>query len=198
MCGRTLEIFRGIGTRTAIIIRIFIGGGITGILGTIDGIRHAAADFYKNGKVSAVLRQICPSVGRGQAERGCRGMCFLLVGGAAAAGANSYIEMITTPPPDQLEQRAAVAVATEKAGVWPQQTAERPNIGSTYLPTVSPVVVPPYHKYAAWQKAQANGGYYPYQDNVQNLIYFLGGVVAGRVAYDIWGPYHRHHLLDHW
>lgn len=113
---------------------------------------------------------------------------FLLVGGAAAAGANSYIEMITTPPPDQLEQRAAVAVATEKAGVWPQQTAERPNIGSTYLPTVSPVVVPPYHKYAAWQKAQANGGYYPYQDNVQNLIYFLGGVVAGRVAYDIWGP----------
>ena len=184
MCGRTLEIFRGIGTRTAIIIRIFIGGGITGILGTIDGIRHAAADFYKNGKVSAVLRQICPSVGRGQAERGCRGMCF--------------IEMITTPPPDQLEQRAAVAVATEKAGVWPQQTAERPNIGSTYLPTVSPVVVPPYHKYAAWQKAQANGGYYPYQDNVQNLIYFLGGVVAGRVAYDIWGPYHRHHLLDHW
>ncbi len=123
---------------------------------------------------------------------------FLLVGGAAAAGANSYIEMITTPPPDQLEQRAAVAVAAEKAGVWPQQTAERPNIGSTYLPTVSPVVVPPYHKYAAWQKAQANGGYYPYQDNVQNLIYFLGGVVAGRVAYDIWGPYHRHHLLDHW
>lgn len=123
---------------------------------------------------------------------------FLLVGGAAAAGANSYIEMITTPPPDQLEQRAAVAVATEKAGVWPQQTAERPNIGSTYLPTVSPVAVPPYHKYAAWQKAQANGGYYPYQDNVQNLIYFLGGVVAGRVAYDIWGPYHRHHLLDHW
>lgn len=123
---------------------------------------------------------------------------FLLVGGAAAAGANSYIEMITTPPPDQLEQRAAVAVDPEKAGVWPQQTAERPNIGSTYLPTVSPVVVPPYHKYAAWQKAQANGGYYPYQDNVQNLIYFLGGVVAGRVAYDIWGPYHRHHLLDHW
>lgn len=123
---------------------------------------------------------------------------FLLVGGAATAGANSYIEMITTPPPEQIEPQNDTAAVAERRGVWPQQTAERPNIGSTYLPTVSPVVVPPYHKYAAWQHAQANAGYYPYQENVQNLIYFLSGAVVGRVAYDIWGPHHRHHLLDHW
>lgn len=172
MRGRTLEIFRGIGIRTAIIIRIFTGGGITGILGTIDGIWHAAAVFYKTEKFQRCAGKYVRLLAGYRWSVAAAAWVFLLVGGAAAAGANSYIEMITTPPPDQLEQRAAVAVATEKAGVWPQQTAERPNIGSTYLPTVSPVVVPPYHKYAAWQKAQANGGYYPYQDNVQNLIYF--------------------------
>lgn len=122
---------------------------------------------------------------------------FLLVGGAATAGANSYIEMITTPPPEQIEPQNDTAAVAERRGVWPQQTAERPNIGSTYLPTVSPVVVPPYHKYAAWRML-GKCRVLSLSGKCAEPVYFLSGAVVGRVAYDIWGPHHRHHLLDHW
>ena len=119
--------------------------------------------------------------------------------------ANSYVEMITTPP-EQGAKTQQVIYADEVYVVQQQPTyvqTETENMPMQYskisgVPVTSaPVVTSDYPKYVAWKNAQNNSCCYVH-DGVQDFIYFLGGAVAGRLAYDIWGPYHRHHLLDHW
>ena len=118
--------------------------------------------------------------------------------------ANSYVEMITTPPIRNTNSQPTIYA--DKVYIVQQPTyvqAEPQELNMQYSKisgapiTSSPVVTSSYPKYVAWKNAQNNNCCYVH-DGVQNLIYFFGGAVAGRIAYDIWGPHHRHHLLDHW
>ena len=120
--------------------------------------------------------------------------------------ANSYVDMITTPPAGYAAETpqpplyAGQGVAAGGAKVI-LQTADGRYIPvePEYIPaakTVSPVVTPEYHKYLAWRKAQADGDVYDeVYEGVQRLIYFVGGAAVARLAYDIWGPYHTNHWL---
>lgn len=118
--------------------------------------------------------------------------------------ANSYVDMITTPPAGYAEEISqpyeSQAVGAESAKVI-LQTADGKYIPvePDYYPagkTISPVVTPEYHKYLAWREAQANGDAYDeVHEGVQRLLYFFGGAAVARLAYDIWGPYHTNHWL---
>ena len=112
--------------------------------------------------------------------------CILTLAFANTAMANSYLEMITTPPEGYVEN-APVVTITERSPLWYDDRIQ----------TTSPVVTSPLPKYLAWQRAKAYEDNFNYvHDDVQNVIYFLSGAAVARLAYDIWGPYHRHHLLD--
>lgn len=113
-------------------------------------------------------------------------LCLLGVVFAQTAEANSYLDMITTPPEGYVETEPEVSAA-EHSPLWYDGRVQ----------TVSPVVTSPLPKYLAWQRAKAFEDSCAYvRDDVQNAIYFLSGAAVARLAYDIWGPYHRHHLLD--
>lgn len=112
---------------------------------------------------------------------------------AGNAFADSYIEQITTPPSEPVYQEEPAEQLPSPAYPYPLPAAQP----AAPLPTVSPVVMPPYQKYAAWQRAEANKNVRDeFYDGWQNLIYFTEGAFLGIIAYDIWGPYHRHHLLN--
>ncbi len=111
---------------------------------------------------------------------------FLAAAVASPAAANSYLKMITTPPEGYVEETLSVPVA-ERAPLWYDDRIQ----------TVSPVVVSPLPKYLAWQRAQAyDNDFSIARDELQNAIYFISGAALARLAYDIWGPYHKHHLAD--
>ncbi len=106
----------------------------------------------------------------------------------AQAFANSYMEMITTAPAgyeaakDEVEEVRVISALP----AW----HEAPQ------PVRAPVVVSPAYKYAVWKQAQRENCCHSYlRDVMQNFIYFLSGAAAARLAYDIWGPHHKHHLL---
>ncbi|MCM1324221.1 MAG: hypothetical protein NC218_08660 [Acetobacter sp.] len=108
-----------------------------------------------------------------------------IVVGTNSAIANSYLEMITTPPEAYVVENAVVQ-EVKTAPLWYDYRIE----------TSSPVVTSSLPKYLAWQRAKAYENDFNYTHNdVQNMIYFLSGAAMARLAYDIWGPYHRHHLL---
>ena len=118
--------------------------------------------------------------------------------------ANSYLEMITTPPAQNTNSQPMIyadEVYIVQQPTYVQAEPQEMNMQYSKISgapiTSSPVVTSSYPKYVAWKNAQNNNCCYVH-DGVQNLIYFIGGAVAGRIAYDIWGPHHRHHLLDHW
>ncbi len=118
--------------------------------------------------------------------------------------ANSYVEMITTPPAQSANSQSVIyadEVYVVQQPTYVQVEPQAVNMQYSKISgapiTSSPVVTSSYPKYVAWRNAQNNSCCYVH-DGVQNLIYFIGGAVAGRIAYDIWGPHHRHHLLDHW
>lgn len=105
--------------------------------------------------------------------------------GANSAAANSYLEMITTPP-DGYVAEVANAQSVKAAPLWYDDRIQ----------TSSPVVTSSLPKYLAWQRAKADEDNFNYvRDDMQNAVYFLSGAAMARLAYDIWGPYHRHHLL---
>ncbi len=112
--------------------------------------------------------------------------------------------MITTPPAQNTNSQPTIyadEVYIVQQPTYVQAEPQEMNMQYSKISgapiTSSPVVTSSYPKYVAWKNAQNNNCCYVH-DGVQNLIYFIGGAVAGRIAYDIWGPHHRHHLLDHW
>ena len=128
-------------------------------------------------------------------------ICGLCVIQPRLVWANSYLEMITTPPAQNantgssyVDESSYEAPEPAYVQVVPQVVPEPVIIPKN---TTSPVVTPMYPKYVAWKQAQSNK-YCCEPNPMQNLIYFMGGALVGRIAYDIWGPYHKHHLLDHW
>ncbi len=133
-------------------------------------------------------------MGIGDSRKGiiCGGcaFCFLLCLVTTTAFANSYIEMITAAPEGEMPEPMREAEIARR---------ERSVLYAAPVPTAAPVVTSDYPKYVAWRNAQmqaADSSYF--HEDVQNVIYFLSGAVIGRMAYDIWGPHHSHHLLDHW
>lgn len=99
--------------------------------------------------------------------------------------ANSYLTMITTPPEGYVPEEYHVQKA-ERLPLWYDDR----------IVTSAPVVASPLPKYLAWKRAKANEAHFRYvRDDMQNAINFVGGVVTARLAYDIWGPHHKHHLL---
>ena len=104
--------------------------------------------------------------------------------------ANSYLDMITTKPKgytsSQSSNNKIIATSNVNSEV----------IYVAGVKTKSPVVTSDYHKYQAWLKSQENYDGYSYvHSDVQRFLYFLSGAFAMRVAYDILGPHHRHHLI---
>lgn len=115
------------------------------------------------------------------------GLVVAVVLGAHPAAANSYLEMITTPPEGYMAEVSQHSVA-ERAPLW----------YDSRIQTSSPVVTSELPKYLAWQQAKAYENNFSYvRDDMQNAVYFLSGAALARLAYDIWGPSHRHHLLGH-
>ena len=104
--------------------------------------------------------------------------------------ANSYLEMITTKPKGYVSEQSASNNTVVMSNVNPTIVY----VGG--VKTKSPVVTSDYHKYQAWLKSQENYDKYPYlHSDVQRFLYFLSGAFAVRLAYDIIGPNHRHHLI---
>ncbi len=101
------------------------------------------------------------------------------------AAANSYLKMITTPP-EGYEAVRAEKLYPPTAPLW----------YDSRIQSTAPVVTSPLPKYLAWKQAKAYEDSFRYvRDETQDVINFLSGAVVARLAYDIWGPHHRHHLL---
>ncbi len=108
-------------------------------------------------------------------------MCF----GVKSSLANSYLEMITAPP-EGYEPQIALPQTVGHAPLW----------YDSRIQTSSPVVTSSLPKYLAWKRAKENEANFRYvRDDMQKMIYFFSGAFVARVAYDIWGPDHKHHLL---
>lgn len=104
--------------------------------------------------------------------------------------ANSYLEMITSKPEGYVSHN----VSYDEVKVVANNKPEVVYVAG--VKTKSPVVTSDYHKYQAWLKSQAYQDEYSYvHSDVQRLLYFFSGAFAARLAYDIIGPHHRHHLL---
>lgn len=111
-----------------------------------------------------------------------------LCGFNTAASANSYLEMITTPPLETNTNNDSTSyfnTTNESA------TVPTPLWYDTRITTAAPVVFSPLPKYIAWQQAKQRENTLQFDSHefIQNLIYNLEGGLA------IWGVYqfHKHH-----
>ena len=118
-------------------------------------------------------------------------ICVLLVVTfiSESVAANSYLDMITTVPEGYIVQKSSNNSTVIVSNSNPEV------VYVAGIKTKSPVVTSDYHKYQAWLQSQANNDYPYVHSDVQRFIYFVSGAFAMRLAYDIFGPHHRHHLL---
>lgn len=99
-----------------------------------------------------------------------------------SAWANSYIEMITTAPETMKE---VLVIGDETVDASSQ--SEKPVLWyDSRITTAAPVVVSPYPKYVAWQRAQMAGNVRDeWHEGLQNLIYTVEGGLVGWSLYQM-------------
>ena len=93
--------------------------------------------------------------------------------------ANSYLDMITKEPQNQVIKQAnpnSIYQPKPYKYLWYDNRIE----------TKSPIVTSPYPKYLAWKKAKQNQHkYYSYKNALQNTIYTLETIAFGAFVYEI-------------
>ncbi|MBO5441576.1 MAG: hypothetical protein J6A09_03325 [Alphaproteobacteria bacterium] len=93
------------------------------------------------------------------------------------AFANSYVEMITTPPPEaELSQPVSVEVPVQPFAWYDSR-----------IKTSAPVVTSPYPKYTAWARSMENENFIDNtRDELQHLVYMVEGGLLGLGLYEIY------------
>lgn len=109
--------------------------------------------------------------------------CLLWLINVSPATANSYVEMITTPPAEDTSTKHVVPVPTTAP-------AQPLTWYDSRIKTTAPVVTSPYPKYAAWARSQANENLFDKtQDELQHLVYMVEGGLLSLGLYEL---YFRH------
>lgn len=91
--------------------------------------------------------------------------------------ANSYVEMITTPPPEAELSQPVSFEAPVRPFVW----------YDSRIKTSSPVVTSSYPKYAAWVRSMENENFIDNtRDELQHLVYMVEGGLLGLGLYEVY------------
>jgi len=112
---------------------------------------------------------------------------LLVLISASTVRADSYMDLITTPP----EDGEIVQVETPVSGGTVYRSAEPIGATSAWydsrIKTRSPVVVSPYPKYTAWLRSQVEEDFSNYtHDQIQNLIYATEAGLLGWGIYELY------------
>ena len=112
---------------------------------------------------------------------------FLFISNAKA---DSYMDLITTPPEGWEEESSRVQPSVGVSSYQVRQPIQSDLWYDSRIKTKSPVVMSSYPKYLAWVRAQTESNYYDYtHDYMQNLIY---ATEAGLLGWGIYELYHSH------
>ncbi len=93
------------------------------------------------------------------------------------AKANSYLDMLTTPPPGYNKTEEIMVKNNQKPFSWYDNRIQ----------TSSPIVTSDYSKYLAYQRSLNNRDYYfSLRDSLQDTIYILETLALGKFVYNLY------------